>query len=101
MHLFLIYLCSLFLGCKFSKKAENVSAFALVQCLALYYIQHSLSRHRLQLMSFHGIFSNTIRDFLRKAFNESFHPDMLKCMILKSEKIQSHKIILITVVTDL
>lgn len=35
---------SLFLECKFFSKAEIIPAFALVWCLALYYMQYSLTR---------------------------------------------------------
>lgn len=39
---------------------------------------------------------DAIIDFFWKAFNESFHSDMLKSTILKSENIWFNKIILIT-----
>lgn len=45
-------------------------------------------------------FSNAIADFVRKAFNEPSHFDMLKFTVLRSKNIWHDKIILITVVID-
>lgn len=51
-------------------------------------------------MLFHRTISNAITDFVRKAFNELFHSDMLKFTILKTENIWFDKIILIMLNID-
>lgn len=89
----------LFLECKFFSKAEIIPAFALAWCLALYCMQYSSTRQQMQLILCQRTIYDAIADFVRRAFNESFHSDMLKSTILKSENIW-FKIILITVVID-
>lgn len=90
----------LFLECKFFSKAEIIPAFALAWCLALYCMQYSSTRQQMQLILCQRIIYDAITDFVRRAFNELFHFDMLKSTILKSENIWFTKILLITAVID-